>query len=421
MNIMKKLLFMAVAFSLALAGCKEDKKFTVTFDSNGGSAVAIQTVMEGEKVTKPADPTNEDYDFYGWYYMYDNISGHKWDFEVNTVTTNITLFARWTEPVYVVTTFAGNGVSGYTDGTGTAARFYYPAGIAIDKAGDLYVADESSHRIRKVTPDGVVTTFAGSSGFSGTTDGLVTAARFHIPTGLAFDATGNLYVADHYNHRIRKITPEGMVSTIAGSTLGYADGVGSNARFYYPFNLAVDAAGNVYVADTYNHLIRKITPDGTVTTLAGSTQGYADGTGSAAQFSRPMDIAIDAMGNLYVTDDWNHRIRKITPSGVVTTLAGSTLGHTDGIGTAAQFNYPVGITIDAAGNLYVTEAYNHCIRKITPTGVVTTIAGSGSAGLVNGIGTEARFSEPYGIAIDVLGNLYVADFRNHTIRKIVKE
>ena len=310
-------------------------------------------------------------------------------------------------PTYVVSTFASD--------------FYYPAGIAIDSKGNIYVADESNHRIRKMTPDGTVTTFAGS-GAAGNNDGLGTAAQFHIPTGIAIDAADNLYVTDYNSHLIRKITSNGMVTTIAGNGFaGNADGVGTAAQFYSPFAITIDAMGNLFVADQLNHRIRKITPDGEVTTLAGSTQGYADGVGTTVKFDRPSGIAIDATGNIYVGDADNHLIRKITKEGTVTTFAGNGVaGDADGIGTSAQFFHPVGIAIDPIGNLYVGDVDNNRIRKIMPNGTVTTFVGS-SQGHADGIGSIARFHDPYCIAIDDAGNFYVSDFRNHCIRKIVAE
>jgi len=316
-----------------------------------------------------------------------------------------------------VSTFAGSGLTDYADGTGTAARFNGPTSLVIDASGNVYVSDQSNQRIRKITPAGVVSTFAGS-GTGGFANGTGTAAQFDIPVDLAVDASGTMYVADSNNHCIRKITPAGVVSTFAGNIQGSIDGTGTSARFNYPNGVAVDGSGNVYVADLFNHRIRKITPAGVVSTFAGNTQGYADGTGTSARFNRPSSLVIDASGNVYVADTGNHRIRKITPAGVVSTFAGSTFGYVDGTGAAAKFNTPVGLAVDASGNIYVADFYNHSIRKITPDGVVTTLAGS-TTGYADGTGTAAQFNNPTGVVVDVSGNMYVADYNNHRIRKIV--
>lgn len=314
-----------------------------------------------------------------------------------------------------VTTLAGTTV-GFTDGAGTVAQFRFPKGVAIDGSGNVYVADIINHRIRKVSPTGEVTTFAGST--SGFADGTGTSAQFSQPTGVAVDASGNVYITDSDNNRIRKITPAGVVTTLAGSTVGFADGTGNEAQFNNPSGVAVDASANLYVVDYLNHKIRKVSPTGVVTTLAGSTQGFADGTGTNAQFQFPTGIAIDASGNIYVADRLNHKIRKISATGVVTSLAGSTAGFADGTGASAQFNLPVSITVDAAGDMYVADEGNNKIRKVTATGVVTTLAGS-VQGFADGIGAEAQFYYPSGVALDALGNMYVADYSNHKIRKIV--
>jgi sugar lactone lactonase YvrE len=323
----------------------------------------------------------------------------------------------------IVSTFAGNGTEGYADGTGTAAAFYRPDGIAIDGSGNLYVGDMANNRIRKITPAGVVSTLAGS-GAAGYADGTGTSAQFYYPAGIAIDASGNLYVADWAGNRIRKVTSAGVVSTLAGNgTAGFADGTGTSAQFNNPIGIAIDASGNLYVADEGNNRVRKITSGGVVTTIAGNgTAGYADGVGTFAQFNPPSGITIDGSGNLYVTDQNNYRIREITPAGAVTTLAGNgTAGYVDGNGAFAEFNQPAGIARDGSGNLYVTDFGNNCIRKITPASVVSTLAGNGAAGYSDGTGTSAQFNGPGGIAVDGSGNLYVADWLNNRIRKITFE
>ena len=324
-----------------------------------------------------------------------------------------------------VTTFAGDGFDGDSDGTGSAARFRAPYGVAVGTNGMVYVADTYNHTIRKITPAGVVTTLAGLAGAAGSTDGTGSAAQFRNPQGVAVDSAGNVYVADTQNHTIRKITPGGGVTTLAGlaGSTGNTDANGSAARFYTPNSVAVDSTGNVYVADTSNEAIRKITPGGVVTTLAGGTFGSADGTGSAAQFYFLQGVAVDANGIVYVADGYygaSGSIRKITPSGVVTTLAGlaNEGGSTDGTGSAARFVSPYGVAVDSTGNLYVSDSYNCTIRKVTPGGDVSTLAGTAGLGSANGTGAAARFNGPTGMAVDSATNVYVADRNNHTIRKI---
>ncbi len=326
----------------------------------------------------------------------------------------------------VVTTLAGKaGSTGSTDGSGAAARFNYPVGIACDAVGNLYVTDHLNLIIRKITPDGQVTTFAGKAGVVGSANGRDGAARYASPVGIATDAASNLYVTEFDNYTIRKITPAGVVTTLAGKagSTGSANGRGLAARFGGATGIACDAAGNLYVVDSKNDTIRKITPAGQVTTLAGTAgvMGSADGSGAAASFDAPDGIACDAAGNLYVADSGNDTIRKITLAGAVSTLAGKvgTAGSTDGSSTAARFNGPSGIACDAAGNLYVVDSNNCAIRKITPAGVVTTVAGkAGSVGSADGNAAAASFYNPQGIACDKAGNLYVVDTGNDAVRKI---
>ncbi|MGF7075826.1 DUF6443 domain-containing protein [Mucilaginibacter sp. 3215] len=318
-------------------------------------------------------------------------------------------------------TFAGTGSAGSANGTGTSASFNQPLGATVDVSGNTYVAEGGSHLIRKITPAGVVTTFAGS-GTQGFANGTGTAASFYHPVGLAADASGNIYVADEDNNAIRKITPAGVVTTFAGSgAQGSTDGAGGSATFYYPCGVAVDGSGNVYVADAFNNKIRKITSAGVVTTLAGSgTASSIDGTGTGATFNQPFSVVTDASGNVYVTDRVGAKIRKVTPAGVVTTLAGSgTASFADGTGTAASFNAPTSIGIDKAGNLYVTDEANNRIRKVTSAGVVTTLSGTGAQGGMNGAGNASTFYLPFAIAANAGGLVYVGDFTTNLIRKIV--
>jgi sugar lactone lactonase YvrE len=334
---------------------------------------------------------------------------------------------RKISPAGAVTTLAGHaGSSGSEDGAGSA-RFHSPYGVATDSSGNVYVSDAADNTIRKISPAGAVTTLAGAPGSKGTADGIG-AARFNEPRGVAIDSSGNVFVADAGNDTIRKITFAGVVTTLAGlaGKRGSADGTASDAQFLYPFRVATDSGGNVYVADSENHTIRKISPAGTVTTLAGLARerGGADGMGSAARFNSPQGVATDSSGNVYVADTLNHTIRKITSEGMVSTLAGlaGSKGSANGTASAAQFNFPSGVAVDSSGNVYVGDTENHAIRKISPVRSVTTLAGlSGSSGSAEGTGSAAQFSYPSGVATDSSGNVYVADTRNHAIRRISPE
>lgn len=301
------------------------------------------------------------------------------------------------------------------------ALFSSPSDVAIDAGGNLYVADYGNNMIRKITPDGIVSALAGN-GSNGFQNGTGTQATFNGPAGVTVDAAGNVYVADFHNNLIRKVTPAGVVSTLAGTVTNPADSTAATqvSVFSGPTGVAVDASGNVYVADSGDNQIKKVTPDGTVTTLAGNANpGSADGTGTAASFYNPTGVALDAAGNLYVADFLNNLVRKVAPGGIVTTIAGNTqIGSADGSGTAASFYFPNSLAVDVSGNVFVTDDFNNLIREISPTGQVTTIAGSGSVGSLNGIGITASFNDPDGIAVDASGNLYIADANNNLIRKI---
>ena len=320
-----------------------------------------------------------------------------------------------------VETLAGTGSSGTADGKGTAASFDLPYGIALTKNGGLLIGDWANNLLRKISPEADVTTFAGN-GVLASVDGNGLNASFKDLASFTVDATDTAFVADAQGHRIRKVTPAADVTTVAGNgTNTTTDGNGTAATFNTPISVAVDAAGNLYVLEYSGAVVRKISPNGDVITLAGSSpQGFADGTGSAAKFGRGYNIAIDASGNLYVADSSNHRIRKITPTGVVTTLAGTgTPGGIDGPGNSATFSDPRGVAVDADGNVYVADFGSSLLRRITPAGVVSTLAGqAGVTGGQDGIGAAATFTQPQGLTINAAGTLFVADTFGNLIRKV---
>ena len=345
---------------------------------------------------------------------------------------------------YTFTTLAGlAGQFGDSDGTNSAARFNFPAGITVDSSGNLYTAEILNHTVRKITPMGtnwVVSTIAGLAGVPGSADGTNSDARFDHPNGVTIDGAGNLFVVDHYNHTIRKIALLGtnwVVSTVAGLA-GYRnhdDGTNSDARFFSPTGIAVDDAGNLNVTDTLNFTIRKIAPVGTdwvVTTPVGVALDYdfIDGANTAARFNFPYDISWSA-GKFFVSDWGNHAIRQIEVSGtnwLVTTIAGFSgeFGSIDGTAKKAKFYFPNGIVGDKEGAVFVADQSNHTIRRITPPmppppnadWMVNTIGGVAlQPGSSDGTGSNGLFNKPWGITIDRAGNIYVTDYANHIIRK----
>lgn len=336
----------------------------------------------------------------------------------------VALFFTFCANAQDVTTFAGvAGASGFLDGNAASAKFNSPHGICVDKQGTVYVADRYNNRIRKITTLGVVNTFAGS-GANGSADGTGVAATFDEPWAIACDTLGNMYVADTKSYKIRKITSAGVVTTVAGTgTFGTTNGAGNIAQFGFPSGIAVTRDGSIiYVADRMTQVIRKI-QGGMVSTLAGTVyiSGNADGQGTAATFDHPYSICLDNSNNLIVADEWNNKIRKVTAGGLVTTVAGNgTAGTTNGAATVASFNAPWGVVVDTLNNIYVGDGNNYTIRKITPAGIVSTYSGiNGMPGFSNGDITVATFNGITSLAYYRAAHcLFAGDSYNQIIRKI---
>ncbi|WP_338930531.1 NHL repeat-containing protein [Streptomyces netropsis] len=331
-----------------------------------------------------------------------------------------------------ITTVAGDGTAGFSgdDGPATAARLRCPFGVAPAADGSLYIADYQNHRVRVVGPDGVITTVAGDGTKAyGGDGGPARAAHLMDPAGVALDGRGNVYIADRSNQRVRRVGPDGVITTVAGDgTPGFGGdgGPATAASLNFPHAMAVDGAGNLYIADDYNHRVRKVGPDGIITTVAGNgADGFGGDGGPATDASLhfPHAVAFDGGGNLYIADRYNYRVRKVGPDGIITTVAGNgTIGFSGDGGPAvtAALNLPQCVVVDGIGNLYISDYGNERVRRVDTDGIITTVAGGGAKGYGGDGGPAplAMLDQPLGIAVDVTGELYIADFGNHRVRKV---
>ncbi|CAL9466434.1 RICIN domain-containing protein [Streptomyces sp. enrichment culture] len=331
-----------------------------------------------------------------------------------------------------ISTVAGTGIAGFKgDGEAAAtAQLNRPYGIVVDSTGTLYFSDFQNHRIRKITTDGKISTVAGTgvAGFGGD-GGPAVSAQLNWPRELALDSEGALYVADGNNHRVRKITPDGKITTVAGAGVAGFSGDGgpaTAARLNVPMGVAVDGTGTLYVTEYHNNRVRKITTDGKISTVAGNGAAAFGGDGGpavSAQLNRPHAVVVDGAGVLYIADGENHRVRKVGADGKISTVAGTGAAGFSGDGgpaTSAQLYLPVGLVLDSAGNLYISEFRNHRIRKMTTDGKIGSVAGTGAAGFGGdgGPAAPAQLNHPFGLAVDCVDTLYIADYNNNRMRKI---
>ncbi|MFI9357799.1 NHL domain-containing protein [Streptomyces lydicus] len=331
-----------------------------------------------------------------------------------------------------ITTVAGTGDAGAQgdDGPAVAARLDRPYGLAMDSTGTLYLSDYNNHRVRMITTDGRIRTVAGTgtAGFGGD-QGPALSAQLNGPREVAVCRAGNLYIADSENHRIRRVTADGQIGTVAGTgTAGFSgdDGPAAAAELNCPYGVAVDSTGNLYIADTDNHRVRQVTPDGQIRTVAGTgTPGFSGDGGPAAtaQLNSPYGVAVDGAGDLYITDAENHRVRKVAGDGTISTVAGTGTDGFSGDGgpaASAQLDFPLGVVADTTGTLYVSDHNNHRVRRVAGDGTISTVAGTGTDGFSGdgGPAASAQLNYPFGLAVDCVGALYIADYVNNRVRKV---
>ncbi|WP_030220130.1 NHL domain-containing protein [Streptomyces bikiniensis] len=331
-----------------------------------------------------------------------------------------------------ISTIAGTETAGSKgdDGPAVSAQLNGPYGLAVDSTGTLYSSDYFNHRVRKVTTDGKVSTVAGTgvAGYRGD-NGPALSAQLNCPREVAVDGAGNLYITDSANHRVRKVTPDGTISTAVGTGAAGFGGDGGSAtaaRINYALGAAVDGDGVLYVSDHGNHRVRKVTADGKISTIAGTGTAGSRGDGgpaASAQLNRPYGLAVDGAGNLYIADADNHRVRKVAPDGTISTVAGTGAAGFSGDGgpaASARLNLPVAVAVDSTGTLYLSDYRNHRVRKVAPDGTISTVAGTGSAGFGGdgGPAASAQLNNPFGLVVDCVDTLYIADHLNHRIRKI---
>jgi uncharacterized repeat protein (TIGR01451 family) len=328
----------------------------------------------------------------------------------------------------VITTVAGSGSCCYggDGGPATIAQLYYPTGVAVDAAGNLYIADSNNQRVRQVNAAGIITTVAGSGNIGYSGDGAAaTAAELYYPEGVAVDASGNLYIADSGNYRVRMVSAGGTITTVAGvGTCCYSGdgGAATKAQLDSPSGVAVDAAGDLYIADRYNGRVREVSSSGTISTVAGNGGYGYSGDGAAAgsaAFRYPEGVAVDASGNLYIADSGNARIRQVNAAGAIGTLVGGAIGD-GGLGVFGLLNQPSGVARDNAGNTYVADTNNARVRKVAANGTIGTVVGTGAAGFAGdgGAAASAQLNAPQGLALDASGNLYIADTNNYRVRQV---
>ena len=332
----------------------------------------------------------------------------------------------------IITTFAGTGDVGSTGdgGAATSAQLFYPEGVAVDISGNVYISDVQNDNIRMVTSTGIITTIAGTGEYGSSGDaGAATSASLRSPWGVSVDISGNVYIVDQGNNKIRMVTSTGIITTFAGTGIWGDSGDGgaaTSATFNYPYGVSVDISGNVYIVDNNNHKIRKVNSAGIITTFAGTGEYGSGGDGGAAtsaQLYSPSGVSVDISGNLYIADGGNHKIRMVKSAGTIITIAGTGAYGSSGDGgaaTSATLSYLYGVSVDISGNVYIADTYNQKIRKVTNTGIITTIAGTGTYGDSGdgGAATSAQLYSPTGVSVDISGNVYIADDGNHKIRMV---